>query len=246
MNMIIDGKACAAEPGQSVMEAARQNGIEIPALCHHEALPGQACCRLCVVEAEDAGGGRNVVASCVYPAREGLSILTKTEKIVGMRKTILALLWERAPEAEGALQEYLEEYGVAGHGLKYNEARDEKCILCGLCGKACEEMGIFAIQATMRGIDKIVAPPWGEPPEPCVGCGACARVCPTGAVSCTEENGQRTIWGKTFELVECAACGAAFATVEEMEWLKGRLLDTDLNLEFCPKCRGKESVGALA
>ena len=245
MEIVIDGKTCTAAPGQSVMEAARQNGIEIPALCHHEALPGQACCRLCVVEAEDAGGARSVVASCVYPAREGISIFTKTEKIVGIRRTILALLGERAPEAEGALQAYLEEYGVPGHGLKYNEARDEKCILCGLCSKACEEMGIFAIQTAMRGIDKAVVPPWDEPPEPCIGCAACARVCPTGAVSCTEDGGQRTIWGKTFGLVECAACGAPFAAAEELEWLKGRLLDTDLNLEYCPKCRGKASVGAL-
>ncbi|MCL1895127.1 MAG: 2Fe-2S iron-sulfur cluster-binding protein [Clostridiales bacterium] len=246
MNIIIDGKACTAEPGQSVMEAARLNGIDIPALCHHEALPGQACCRLCVVEAEDAGGGRSVVASCTYPAREGISIYTKTEKILAIRKTILAFLNERAPDAEGALQAYLQEYCVAGHGLRFNEAKDEKCILCGLCSKACEDMEIFAIQTTMRGIDKIVAPPFREPPEPCVGCAACVRVCPTGAVECTEEDGRRTIWGKTFELVKCASCGEPFATAEEMEWLKGRLLDTDLNLEYCPRCRGKVSAGALA
>ena len=69
MKIIIDGKTCEAQAGQYILEIASQNGIEIPALCHHDALPGQACCRLCIVEIEK-DSWRSVVVSCVYPVKE--------------------------------------------------------------------------------------------------------------------------------------------------------------------------------
>jgi NADH dehydrogenase/NADH:ubiquinone oxidoreductase subunit G len=70
MKIIIDGKICAAEPGQFLLEAARRNGIDIPSLCHHDALPGRGCCRLCIVELEDPAGNRSVDISCIYPVQE--------------------------------------------------------------------------------------------------------------------------------------------------------------------------------
>jgi len=253
MRIIIDDKPYEAQPGQYVLEIARQNGVEIPALCHHEALQGQACCRLCVVEAE-AAEGSSIVVSCTYPAKEGLRVNTRSVRVTRLRRAILALLKEQAPEAEGKLPEYCAEYGVSDYALQYNEKPEEKCILCGLCSKACEKLGSFAIQTTMRGIDRVVAPPFNEPSEACIGCASCKKVCPTGAIESIEDLGAqtdgpnavhptRTIWGKTFELIQCAACGKPFATKEELEWLKERLTkDTDLNQEYCPKCRGREST----
>ena len=43
---IIDGKECTFEKGELLLQVAKRNGIEIPTLCHHEALPGLAACRL--------------------------------------------------------------------------------------------------------------------------------------------------------------------------------------------------------
>ena len=240
MNITIDGITCQAQPGQFIMEAARRSNIDIPALCHHEALPGQACCRLCAVEIEDAGS-RFVVASCVYPVKEGITVYTNSEKIIRLRRTMLTLLKEHVPDAEGMLPAYYNEYGVSRDSA-HSAAKEEKCILCGLCVKACEELGIFAIQEIMRGIDKTVAPPFNEPSHSCTGCAACARVCPVNAIECTNNNDKRTIWGKTFTLVKCAACGEPYATADELKWLKERLLDTELNLDYCPKCRGRVSI----
>ena len=241
MDVIIDGKTCIAEPGQYILEIARQNDIDIPSLCHHEALPGQACCRLCLVEIEDAAGCRLIVASCVYPVEESIVVYTKSERIIRLRRTVLVLLKERAPGAEGALPLYCHEYGVAGQ-TRFNEAADEKCILCGLCVKACGELGNSAIQTAMRGVDKAVMPPFNEPPLTCTGCASCARVCPTNAIDWTNNYDQRVIWGKTFPLVKCAACGKPYATAEELAWLHERLLETELNQAYCPECRGRVSV----
>jgi len=256
MKVTIDGKVCTAKPGQFIMAVAAENGISIPNLCHHAALPGQACCRLCIVEvreSKDGGaggtatpqGGGTVVVSCTYPVKEGLQVATQSERIRSLRRTVLALLKEEAPAAEGALKAYCDEYAVPDYGLHFNVDPAGKCILCGLCSKACEELGNCAIQTTMRGIDKVVAPPFNEPPEACIGCAACARVCPTGAIECvldTAGQGTRKIWGKTFELARCVACGKPYATTEELAWLKAKLLDTDLNLQYCPTCRPKASI----
>ena len=244
MKIVIDGKTCEAEAGQFLKEVARQNGIEIPSLCHHSALPGQACCRLCIVEIEDSSGNRSVVVSCVYPVKESITVYTSSEKIRRLRRTTLALLKERVPGLEGNLEAYCREYDVPDHSLRFNVKKDEKCVLCGLCVKACEELGNSAIQTVMRGIQKLVSPPFNEPSSACIGCASCARVCPTDAIECSSDDGKRTIWGKTFTLVKCAACKEPYATEDELKWLKAKLLDTELNLNYCPKCRGRISISS--
>jgi NADH dehydrogenase/NADH:ubiquinone oxidoreductase subunit G len=243
MNIIIDGKSCEAESGQFLKEIARQNGIEIPSLCHHSALSGQACCRLCIVEVEGSNGKHTVVVSCVYPVKESVTVYTKSEKIIRLRRNILALLKERSPEVEGRLADYCREYDVSGYGLLFNVKKDEKCVLCGLCVKACNELGNSAIQTVMRGIQKLVSTPFNEPSSRCIGCAACVRVCPTNAIEYSNDGDKRTIWGKTFTLVRCAACNESYDTEDELKWLREKLKDTELNQKYCPKCRGRISVG---
>ncbi len=69
----IDGKEVTAKEGMTVLEAARQEGIYIPTLCHHEKLEPFGGCRICIVEVE-VNGWTKLVVSCVYPAENGIRV----------------------------------------------------------------------------------------------------------------------------------------------------------------------------
>ena len=214
----INGKPCECEPGEFLLEVARRNKFLIPSLCHHDGLPGRGCCRVCVVEAE-ARGRRDIVTSCVYPIERECKIYTDSERVKRLRKMTLALLRASAPESD-RIARLCRMYGVPPYE-RFQTKPDEKCVLCGLCAKACENLGTGAISTVNRGMDKAVSTPYGEPSAVCVGCGSCASVCPTGAIKYEEnvlEGGftARKIWGKTFKLISCERCGRIVGTPEEL------------------------------
>ena len=153
MNITIDGKACEAKSGEYILDVARRNGIQIPTLCHSDALPGLGSCRLCIVEVIERGRSR-IVTSCIFPITREIEVLTKSEKIIIMRKTIIKLLSLRVPQNE-YMKKLRKEYNVQDEELeRFNVDRSENCILCGLCAKACEAMGTNAISTVNRGIVK--------------------------------------------------------------------------------------------
>jgi len=122
------------------------------------------------------------------------------------------------------------------------------CILCGLCAQACAALGTGAISTVGRGVSKKISTPYGEPSADCIGCASCAAVCPTKAIECTEEKGQRSIWGRKFALLRCASCGNAFATGEEYAWAlkKAGASAADGEPPLCGNCRKKKSADVLA
>ncbi len=233
----INGQKCYAENGEYILDVAKKYNIDIPTLCDHEAFEGQACCRLCLVEIED-NGKKGVVVSCVYPVKDGLMVFTETPKIAKLRKNILTLLKQKAPGASGRIDLYFEKYGIKVDDSEKNQ----KCILCGLCTQACKILGNSAISPVGRGIGKEIQTPFNEPAEACIGCLACASVCPCSAIDYSENNGERTIWGKTFTLEKCNKCGKPFATTEEINWMEEKGIELD---KLCKKCRRKASVESI-
>ncbi|HYF81431.1 MAG TPA: 2Fe-2S iron-sulfur cluster-binding protein [Clostridia bacterium] len=99
MKVLIDGRTCEAEYGEYILAVAKRNGIDIPTLCHSDALDGLGTCRLCVVELVEAEKTK-IVASCIYPITRELEIRTDSSRIFRIRKTIMKLLLSRAPENE--------------------------------------------------------------------------------------------------------------------------------------------------
>jgi bidirectional [NiFe] hydrogenase diaphorase subunit len=180
----IDGKEMNTEKGTTILEAAKQIGVNIPTLCYNEELDLYGACRMCIVEIEKKGKNR-IVAACCYPVEDGLKIQTNSPKIFKMRRNILELAGLRAGEdVTGNMQVLVSEYNADLHRYRAKVPVDStKCILCGLCVRRCKEATWdSAIGFVGRGIDRQVVL-FPEKASLCLSCNYCYNVCPTGKLS---------------------------------------------------------------
>lgn len=173
----INGQEVQGEKGQYILQVAKKYGVEIPTLCHHDALEPAGMCRLCTVELFD-GRKTRYVTSCNYPIWEGMEVFTDTEAVHKGRSLIVELLLARCPDVP-IIRDLAAQYDLKEPRFKKEY---DDCILCGLCVRICEKMGNSAISLTGRGLDMKVDTPFHLQTEICMGCGACASVCPTGHI----------------------------------------------------------------
>lgn len=241
MNIMINGKACACEKGEYLLDIARRNDIIIPTLCRHAVLGEQGCCRVCIVEVEEKGKKR-IVTACIYPVTRECSVETESEKVREQRGIILELLRRRAPDS-AEIAALCEAY-QAPRIERFRSLDSGKCILCGLCVQACGKLGSGAINTMLRGTEKLVGTPYNEASPDCVGCASCAEVCPTGHIAVTETEDTRTIWGRTFTLVKCARCGAVIDTPEALA-LEAQRIGQPVPV-LCVDCRHRYMADEMA
>lgn len=176
----IDDQQVKARPGWTVLETAREYGIEIPTLCFHPAVTASGACRLCMVELRE-GTWSKLVASCIYPVAEGLQVHTDTERVRNVRRWVLEMLLAACP-ASPEIADLAARYGVARSRFKSHDPA-QTCMVCGLCARVCEEVvGLSAIAIVDRGVHKRVGAPFARPTDICVACGSCVTICPTGAM----------------------------------------------------------------
>lgn len=202
--LTINGQEVTAYEGETILETARANQIRIPTLCHQEGLTATGACRLCLVEIE---GINKLLPSCVTRATEGMVVRTDTERIRKYRKTILELLFSErnhtcavcVSNGHCELQALGQEYQIDHVNFDYRNPQlvvdlsherfgvdHNRCILCGRCVRACEEIeGAHTRNMRNRGISTLIitdyAQNWGEAAS-CTSCGKCVEVCPTGAL----------------------------------------------------------------
>lgn len=204
VTLSIDGRPVGARADQSVLEVARENGIEIPTLCHLEGLSTVGACRLCLVEIE---GQTRPVASCVTYAVEGMKVTSNSEKLQSYRRAIVQMLFSErnhtcavcVSNGHCELQTMAQRLDITRIDLPYLNPKLEvdasharfvadhnRCILCSRCVRVCDEIeGAHTWDVMGRGVTSRVITdmhtPWGES-ESCTECGKCVNVCPTGAL----------------------------------------------------------------
>ncbi len=237
----IDGQAVSVPSGTTVMDAAWELGIEIPALCQDKSLPVVSACRLCIVE---VGGGRKLQTSCSLLARDGMDVRTETDRIVRYRRAILQLLLDSHPNdcltcdkaGECLLQKYAWRYGVRfceHEGTRrpehldlsspYIAKDDSKCILCGKCVRVCyqveEERQVLAFAG--RGYETRIVADDDRTLEDskCVSCNRCVSVCPVGALTDRRATRKGRAWDLTKEVKRCRVCdyGCSFEVLKRNE-----------------------------
>jgi heterodisulfide reductase subunit A len=175
--LIINNTPVEVEEGTKLLQAIEKVGDKVPTLCHHKALTPYGACRLCIVEVHAPGRPPAVHASCSFPALDGISVLTHSDRVTRARRIVAELLLARCPESQ-AVQRVAAELGVWETRVR---KKHDDCIYCGLCVRMCQErMGRAAIGFSGRGPRKKLEPPFGKHNPICWTCGACDFICPTG------------------------------------------------------------------
>ena len=237
----VDGRQVRAEEESSLLTALRREGLDIPSLCHHEALAPYGACRLCLVEVNQKGwkpDWRKLTTSCNFPVLPGLKVFTGTDNVVENVKVVLEMLLARAPAAE-AVRDLAARHGITIDTVEAHFDRidrDERGIDCAICTRVCDRLGHGAISMLGRGVGRRVGTPADGPPPDCVGCGTCARMCPTGAIPVEEKAGTRRIWGRDFELAACVECGRSILTIDQARYHARRTGLDESYFRLCDEC----------
>jgi formate dehydrogenase alpha subunit len=225
VNLTIDGRAIQAEPGKTILEAARENGIFIPYLCYHPALKPIGSCRICVVEVKP-GPPRPLPACATYVA-EGQEVVTNSPRVEAIRKELMKLvlinhalecpICDKGGECE--LQELTHALGVESVDLAavktppnkdYEsllvERHPDRCVTCGRCVRLCRDhVGAMAINFMQRGYFTELGS--GVLPLDCEFCGSCIDVCPVGALINKQFKYRARSWEVTKTEMVCPFCG---------------------------------------
>jgi NADH dehydrogenase/NADH:ubiquinone oxidoreductase subunit G len=238
VTLTIDDREIQAEKGSTILEVAREIGIEIPTLCYNEALESYGACRLCLVEIL-RGSRSRLVTSCLYPVDEGLIVKTASERVIANRKMLVELLLARC-SGEKMIQDLAKKMGVEEPSFRPEYLEHDRCILCALCVRACQEVvGVSAISLVNRGVKKEVAPPFLETATACIGCGSCVYICPTQCIEMEDIGDTRIIhnWKVEFRLKRCKVCENYFAPEAQLEYIRKKWNLPQDFFDVCPDCR---------
>jgi len=201
----LNGEIIKAYEDESILEAARRHGVDIPHLCYKPGMRADGNCRACVVEIE---GERVLQPSCVRTPTEGMVVHTDNDRTIHSQKMVLELLQSDMAESQYTLNSELDQWsqkleiGLPRFKSRQNPQQDlshpaiavnlDACIQCTRCVRACrEEQNNDVIGYANRGSHSEIVfdiqDPMGD--STCVGCGECVQACPTGALMPSKQLG---------------------------------------------------------
>jgi formate dehydrogenase major subunit len=200
IDFTLNGEKISAVSGETIIQAAKRHGVDIPHLCYKEGYRPDGNCRACMVEIK---GERVLAPSCCRQPSNNMEVSSTSERATHSQKLVMELLVADAPKADlkpGAneLAHWANALGVTRSRFeaRAQPATDnshpamtvnlDACIQCTRCVRACREEQVNdVIGYAFRGSDsKIVFDfddPMGE--STCVACGECVQACPTGALA---------------------------------------------------------------
>uniref|UniRef100_UPI00258C3629 molybdopterin-dependent oxidoreductase n=1 Tax=Limnobacter sp. TaxID=2003368 RepID=UPI00258C3629 len=197
----LNGKIAKANDGDTILDVAKREGVDIPHLCFKEGLACAGNCRACVVEIE---GERTLAPSCCRQVQPGMVVHSNNERAEKAQRMVLELLSANMPEQahrpDSELDHYSRAVGLQGSRFERREqpASDtshpaitvnmDACIQCTRCVRACrEEQGNAVIGLAWRGDHAQIVFDMSDPlaESTCVACGECVQACPTGALMST-------------------------------------------------------------
>ncbi|PYU29814.1 MAG: NADH dehydrogenase (quinone) subunit G [Acidobacteria bacterium] len=220
----LDDRQLTVRPGTLVIEAAREQGIEVPSFCYYQGLALQAACRMCLVEVEKAP---KLQTACTLVAVNGMVVRTNTPQVHEARKSMLEFLLANHPldcpvcdkGGECELQDMTFRYGadrsrfveeklhvpeVKWSNIVYYDA--PRCILCFRCVRVCDEgMDVKALGVGQRGANSVIIPNRDGYLE-CVECGMCIDICPVGALTSGTYRYHTRPWEMQYVPTVCAHC----------------------------------------
>ena len=218
LNITINNKLVQVDEGLSIFEAAKRNNILIPHFCYMENVHQIGSCRICVVEVE---GSKTLVASCVTEVKEGMKILTNSERVRDVRKVVYELMLSDHPkECLSCWRNQnceLQELGnlIQISDYRYEGARSKdvvdasspsivrdssKCILCRRCVTVCNDIqGVGLMNPHHRGFATFIGPSEDEllGSSICSNCGQCVLLCPVGALK--EKDSSEAVWHALYD-----------------------------------------------
>ncbi|MPZ62221.1 MAG: formate dehydrogenase subunit alpha [Propionibacteriales bacterium] len=247
VSVSIDGRQLTVPEGTTIWQAARELGIDIPALCHDERYDPVGVCRMCVVDT----GGRVYAASCIRPCEQGMEVATSTPDLERSRAVLTELLVADQPArdedpkqtttADNELIDVADRYAITDVGDLFpgpSRGTDtsnpviavdhDSCILCDRCVRACDDIqGNDVIGRSGKGYSTRIAfdlnDPMGE--SSCVTCGECVSACPTGALTNKTINNVPIQPRSSLDAVDtvCPYCGVGCAITYYVDRERGAI-----------------------
>jgi formate dehydrogenase major subunit len=198
VKFLLNGKELSAVPGETLIEIADREGIDIPRLCYKPGMEAVGNCRSCMVEIK---GERVLAASCCRAPTAGMQVTTNSERVLKAQQMVIELLQSDMPEKEYTRHNEVDEWAVK---LKVGKPRFaprapvqadlshaaiavnlDACIQCTRCVRACRDEQVNdVIGLASRGQQAKIVFDMDDPmgASTCVGCGECVQACPTGAL----------------------------------------------------------------